>query len=144
MAFFNNIKKTVASGWSAGKANLEIEKLQAEQAKVFEFIGREIFDLWAEAKEGEAIELDSIDPFLEKILELATEIFEVTLKAPAVCECGGGMEGGQYFCPQCGKDRRAEVVDALAPPKDKCVCGAMIETDAMMCMECGRRVLAPG
>ena len=102
MAFFNDMK----SVYSMGKAQLEFEKLEAEVAKLYELIGREFADLWVEAEEGEDIDFGSIVPYMERIGELGEEMLEISLKFPAVCECGGRMEGGQYFCPQCGKDRR--------------------------------------
>ncbi len=149
---FNNIKEQtgnvsgllkdgVSDKTSVSGQQKKIKQLIAEKAKMYEFIGMEVFDLYLADK----MNLETIEPFCNKIETLNTEIEKLEIEIAInsnICECGAKLQKGAKFCPACGKSTAKE--DRLqAKPADviECVCGAVVEPDSQMCMECGRRIV---
>ena len=143
----------------------KMKPLVAERAKMYEFIGMEVYDLHKAGK----INLSEIEPFCRKIDELNVELSKLE-PAPAqvsgiACDCGATVQEGAKFCMACGKAVEAsdktvctcgasivqgakfcakcgKAVDICLSQSAQiveCVCGAVIEPGSLMCMECGRR-----
>ena len=143
----------------------KMKPLIAEKAKMYEFIGMEVFDMYVAGE----MNLEKIEPFCQKIETLNIEIRKLESEiTPKACECGEKLKKGSKFCSSCGKSIVVEkicecgekfkeglkfctscgkkVVVNLIPQAQiatvECVCGAELESGTLMCMECGRRVAA--
>lgn len=114
-----------------------LEEKMNEKAKIFGFIGMEVYDLSKEEK----IEIEQIKSYLEKMDAINAEIEELEAKKEElekknvgkhVCSCGYKLKPNDRFCPNCG-----EVVE-----KDTvlCSCGTELSREAKFCATCGRRV----
>ena len=137
-----NIPDAAPDAASVNSKKPKMKQLVVEKAKMYEFIGMEVFDLQSAGK----INIEEIEPFCKKIGELNAEIAvleaEAALKATIICECGKVVLGGAKFCSACGKSRDIPIPQSQTENVAECVCGAVLEADALMCMECGRRVIA--
>lgn len=118
----------------AVKKNLE-ERMN-EKAKIYGFIGMEVYDLSKEKK----IEIVQIKAYLDKMDALNSEIeglekqkeeLEKKSAGKNICSCGYKLKPQDRFCPNCG-----EVVarDTLI-----CSCGAELAKDVKFCSVCGKR-----
>lgn len=115
----------------------ELEEKMNEKAKVYGFIGMEVYDL---SKEGK-IEIPQIKNYFDKmdeinllIEDLENRIKEQEIKNAGknVCSCGYKLKANDRFCPNCG-----EIV-----PRNTvlCFCGTELEKDAKFCRTCGKRM----
>jgi len=119
----------------------KLKSLEAEKAKMYEFIGMEVFVLY---RTGE-VSIDVIAPFCEKLQAIKAEIDHVETeitKSVRNCECGAKLQKGAKFCSGCGKNVEIEqpLPQAEAKPVIECVCGSEIKNETLMCMECGRKI----
>jgi len=118
----------------------KMKPLIAEKAKMYEFIGMEVFDLYVAGK----MNLSEIEPFCKKIETLNVEITKLEAEIAQtsnICECGEKLQKEAKFCPSCGKNTAVtSMPQAQATNTVECVCGAAVEQSSLMCMECGRRV----
>jgi len=158
--FLNNVKKHTINATdkikdgiteTASKTGIydvnkqKMKSLIAEKAKMYEFIGMEIFDLYEAGK----VEISSIEPFCKKIIGLNAELAlleNATIQNEHLCECGAKLHEEMKFCAVCGK--KVSAFDPIKPSVTEtpvieytqCVCGAEVEVGSPMCMECGRRI----
>jgi len=119
----------------------KLRSLEIEKAKMYEFIGMEVFDLHCSGK----VNIDGITPFCDKLQMINKEIDQLEseiAKSDKNCECGTKIQKGVNFCSGCGKKVMIEqsVVQIETVSVLTCVCGSVIENEAVMCMDCGRRV----
>lgn len=128
-------KSTSQIGVNLKALKKELEELMNAKAKVYGFIGMEVYDLSKENKiDVPQIKnyLDNMDKINQSIDELEKEIKEKEAKnmGKNVCSCGYKLKPQDRFCPNCG-----EVV-----PRDTviCTCGAELKKDAKFCNSCGR------
>ncbi len=113
-----------------------LEERMNEKAKIYGFIGMEVYDLSKENK----IEIVQIKSYLDKMDALNSEIEELENQKKElekknagknVCSCGYKLKPQDRFCPNCG-----EVVlrDTII-----CTCGAELAKGAKFCNVCGKR-----
>ena len=125
------------NGTSLKAMKKELEDKMNEKAKVYGFIGMEVYDLSKENK----IEIPEINSYFEKmdeinqaIVELEKNIKEQEIKnmGKNVCACGYKLKAQDRFCPNCGE----------AVPRDTilCTCGEEIKKDSKFCRTCGKSV----
>lgn len=113
----------------------ELEEKMNEKAKIYGFIGMEVYDLSKENKiEVPQIKsyLDKMDEINQSIKDLEKQIKEKEAKNAGknVCSCGYKLKPQDRFCPNCG-----EVV-----PRDTviCICGTELDKNAKFCNSCGK------
>ncbi|MCM1156715.1 MAG: zinc ribbon domain-containing protein [Roseburia sp.] len=115
----------------------ELEEKRNETAKIYGFIGMEVYDL---SKAGK-IEIAQINNYLEKMDALNQEIAELEKKKEElevknagknVCTCGYKLKPQDRFCPNCG--------EVIARAATVCVCGAKLKKNMKFCNVCGRSV----
>lgn len=128
-------KATPSNGENLKTMKKELEDLKNAKAKVYGFIGMEIYDLSRENK----IEIPQIQNYLENMdkinqsieeMEKAIKEREAKNAGKNVCACGYKLKPQDRFCPNCG-----EVV-----PRDTviCSCGAELDKNARFCHSCGK------
>ncbi len=114
----------------------ELEELMNAKAKIYGFIGMEVYDLSKENK----IEIAQIKTYLDNMevlngeieeLEKQKEELEKKSAGKNICSCGYKLKPQDRFCPNCG-----EVVsrDTII-----CTCGAELAKGAKFCSVCGKR-----
>lgn len=135
------LKEGVSEMASASVHHKKLKQLITEKAKMHEFIGMEVFDLYL----ANTMNMEAVEPFCNKIEALNTEIEELELEISMnsnMCECGAKLQKGVKFCPSCGKSTAKEDrLQSKVQDTTECVCGAVIELGSQMCMECGRRIV---
>ena len=118
----------------AVKKNLE-ERMN-EKAKIYGFIGMEVYDLSKEKK----IEIVQIKAYLDKMDALNSEIeglekqkeeLEKKSAGKNICSCGYKLKPQDRFCPNCG--------EGIARDTLICSCGAELAKDVKFCNVCGKR-----
>lgn len=126
---------------SEGNVNIkslkkELEEHMNEKAKIYGFIGMEVYDLATEEK----IDFPQIKNYIDKMNQLNQTINELEQKIKEqemknlgknVCpSCGYKLKSQDRFCPNCG-----EVI-----PRNTilCTCGTELEKDAKFCSSCGK------
>lgn len=123
-------------GLSLKAVKKSLEERMNEKAKIYGFIGMEVYDLSKEKK----IEIVQIKAYLDKMDALNSEIeglekqkeeLEKKSVGKNICSCGYKLKPQDRFCPNCG-----EVVarDTLI-----CSCGAELTKDVKFCSVCGKR-----
>lgn len=135
-----NIQHVSSKNGSEGNVNIkslkkELEEYMNEKAKIYGFLGMEVYDLVTEQK----IELPQIKNYIEKMDELNQTIDELEKKIKEqeiknlgknVCACGYKLKSQDRFCPNCGE---------LVPRSTiLCTCGTELEKDAKFCRSCGK------
>lgn len=129
-------KVQTEAGLNLKTVKKNLEERMNEKAKIYGFIGMEVYDLSKENK----IEIVQIKTYLDKMDELNNEIEELEKQKEElekksngknICSCGYKLKPQDRFCPNCG-----EVVarDTLI-----CICGAELAKDAKFCSVCGKR-----
>ena len=129
-------KVQTETGLNLKTVKKNLEERMNEKAKIYGFIGMEVYDL---SKENE-IEIVQIKTYLDKMDALNSEIEELEKQKEElekkstgknICSCGYKLKPQDRFCPNCG-----EVVarDTLI-----CTCGAELAKDAKFCSVCGKR-----
>lgn len=111
----------------------QMNMLVKEKAKMYEFIGMEIYDLY----KNENLEIPQIEAFYKKLDGLEGEIKKLDnmreekkkKKKTIVCECGTSTTDDQKFCPGCGKKLLKEMII--------CNCGNEISEEIKFCPNCG-------
>ncbi len=132
-------KASVENGMNLKTMRKELEEKMNEKAKIYGFIGMEIYDLSKENK----VEIPQIKNYLDKMNEinLAIENIEKQIKekeaknaGKRICACGCKLKPQDRFCPNCG-----EVV-----PRDTviCSCGAELNKNSRFCNSCGKSMEA--
>lgn len=130
-----------ASPKQAGTMNLktmkkEIDEKRGEQAKIYGFIGMEVYDL---AKDNK-IDIPQIKSYLEKMDELNNEIHNLEAKIKEqerrntgknICSCGYKLKPNNKFCPNCGEPVPGIII---------CSCGALLDRNTKFCSSCGKKV----
>lgn len=128
-------KSSSESGMNLKTMKKELEEKMNEKAKIYGFIGMEIYDLSKENK----IEIPQIQNYLENMdkinqsieeMEKAIKEREAKNAGKNVCACGYKLKPQDRFCPNCG-----EIV-----PRDTvlCSCGAELNKNAKFCHSCGK------
>lgn len=129
-------KVQTEDGLSLKAVKKNLEERMNEKAKIYGFIGMEVYDLSKEKK----IEIVQIKAYLDKMDALNSEIeglekqkeeLEKKSAGKNICSCGYKLKPQDRFCPNCG-----EVVarDTLI-----CSCGAELAKDVKFCSVCGKR-----
>lgn len=129
-------KVQTEDGLSLKAVKKNLEERMNEKAKIYGFIGMEVYDLSKEKK----IEIVQIKSYLDKMDTLNSEIEELEKQKEElekksagknICSCGYKLKAQDRFCPNCG-----EVVarDTLI-----CSCGAELAKDVKFCSVCGKR-----
>lgn len=128
-------KSSVSSGENLKTMKKELEDLINSKAKIYGFIGMEVYDLYKENKiEIPQVKnyLDNMDTINQSIEEMKNEIKEREAKnvGKNICSCGYKLKPQDRFCPNCG-----EMV-----PRDTviCSCGTELSKDAKFCHSCGK------
>lgn len=141
MALNINIPK-IKNPFSAGSSGNDyknykklLDEKNQERAKVYGFIGMDVYDLYKQGK----VSIAELDVHFEKMEALEKEIEELTVekqrqemqtKGSSVCSCGQPLTAENLFCPSCGK------------PVDNgmivCSCGKTVKSDMQFCSFCGR------
>ncbi|MBQ2901890.1 MAG: zinc ribbon domain-containing protein [Agathobacter sp.] len=148
----------------------ELEEKNQERAKIFGYIGMEIYDLYKQGK----VSISELDLYFENMENLEKEIEELEkqkneleeqTKKTLTCSCGATLSPRDRFCGKCGKPvesknnicecgRKIEEGLAFCPncgksivgvPREitkykECICGAKVPEGQFMCMECGRAI----
>lgn len=152
---FTDVAKTVSektkSGVETGKLNLEVKAKKDEISKLFEKLGKSLYDNRDIVPEMEEIVL-KIDALKEEIAKLSEQIDKINnvRRCPS---CGKAQTRDGRFCANCGaampEDPVEEpVVEESAPAEEKqpCVCpdcGAEVEGEAKFCTVCGKNLEEP-
>lgn len=136
-----NMQHVSLKNTSEGNVNIkalkkELEEYMNEKAKIYGFIGMEVYDLAIEQK----IDFPQIKNYIDKMNQLNQTIDELEKKIKEqeaknagknVCpSCGCKLKPQDRFCPNCG-----EVI-----PRNTvlCTCGTELEKDAKFCSSCGK------
>lgn len=130
-------KSVTEKGVNLKTMKKELEERMNEKAKIYGFIGMEIYDL----SKNNKIEIPQIKSYLDKMDELnkVTEELENQIKEEKmknmgkdICVCGYKLKAQDRFCPNCG-----EVV-----PRDTiiCTCGTELDKNTKFCNTCGKKV----
>ena len=148
----------------------ELEEKRNETAKVYGFIGMEVYDLSKENK----IEIAQMKHYLDKLDALNQEIEELEKQradleaknaGKNICACGYKLKPQDHFCPNCGEviatvcvcgaklkknmkfchvcGRSVEEIqkaEEAEKPMRECICGAKVPQGQFMCFECGRKI----
>lgn len=128
-------KNSAENGTNLKTMKKELEAKMNEKAKIYGFIGMEIYDLSKENK----IEIPQIKSYLDKmdeinqtVADLEKQIKEKEAKNAGknVCACGYKLKPQDRFCPNCGE----------SVPRDTviCSCGAELDKNARFCNSCGK------
>lgn len=128
-------KASASNGENLKSMKKELEDLMSAKAKVYGFIGMEVYDLSKENKiEIPQIKsyLDNMDKLNQSIQEMEKAIKEREARNAGknVCACGYKLKPQDRFCPNCG-----EVV-----PRDTviCSCGTELNKNVKFCPHCGK------
>lgn len=114
-----------------------LEEKMNEKAKIYGFIGMEVYDLSKDKK----IEIVQIKAYLDKMDALNHEIEELEKQREEaerkrigknMCICGCKLKPQDRFCPNCG--------EVVAKDTVICTCGAELSKDAKFCSVCGKRM----
>lgn len=128
-------KVQTEKGPSLKAVRKSLEDKMNEKAKVYGFIGMEVYDLSKENK----IEIAQIKTYLDKMDEINREIEELEQQKEElerksagknVCACGCKLKPQDRFCPNCGE---VVVRDTLI-----CTCGTELSKNAKFCSVCGK------
>lgn len=136
------IPENIMQNQTEGGLNLKtikklLEEKLNEKAKVYGFIGMEVYDLSKENK----IEIEQIKTYLEKMDALNSEINELEKQKEElekksagknICSCGYKLKPQDRFCPNCG--------EAVARDTIICTCGTELSKDVKFCSVCGKRM----
>ncbi len=115
----------------------ELEERMNEKAKIYGFIGMEVYDL---SKEGK-IEVPQISSYLQKMDELNVMIEdmekeikeqEIRNQGKNICSCGYKLKAQDRFCPNCGEMVSRDTII--------CTCGAELSKNSKFCNVCGKKV----
>ena len=118
-----------------------LEEKMNEKAKVFGFIGMEVYDRLSKEHKLEITQiknyLDKIDLLNQEIqvLENQKEKLEIKNTGKNICTCGYKLKSQDRFCPNCG-----EVISKMPAV---CACGAKLQKGTRFCGSCGRNVEEP-
>lgn len=113
----------------------QIKALVNEKAKVYEFIGMEVHEMYQE----NGIEVLRLEPFLEKLNTIENELTKLNQKKEdkqknkklTTCECGQKIDEETKFCPGCGKKVNVEPL--------VCHCGTELGDHSSFCPNCGSK-----
>lgn len=137
------VKIADAAGNSSNKSqniktiNKSLEEKMNEKAKIYGFIGMEVYDLSKENK----IEIEQIKNYLDKMDTLNQEIAELEKRKTEleaknagknICTCGYKLKPQDRFCPNCG--------EVISKAVTVCTCGAKIDKNMKFCRVCGKSV----
>lgn len=112
------------------------DEKRSEQAKIYGFIGMEVYDLVKEKK----IEIPQIQNYFKQMDALSQEILDLEEKIKEqeirnlgknVCACGYKLKADDRFCPNCGEPVPGIVV---------CSCGLCLDKDTKFCSSCGKKM----
>lgn len=128
-------KSVPENGMNLKTMKKKLEEKMNEKAKIYGFIGMEIYDLSKENK----VEIPQIKSYLDKMDEInhTIEDLEKHIKeretqnvGKNICACGYKLKPQDRFCPNCG-----EIV-----PRDTviCSCGSELNKNAKFCHSCGK------
>ena len=151
-------KDTGNKGQSIKAINKALEEKMNDKAKIYGFIGMEVYDLSKE-KQIEIVQiknyLDQMDALKNAGKNICTcgyklkpqdrfcpNCGEVISREITVCVCGAKIDKNMKFCRTCGKSIE-EIQKAFEPAQPKmreCICGAKIPEGQFMCFECGRKI----
>lgn len=115
----------------------ELEEKRNEKAKIYGFIGMEVYDLSKENK----IEIAQIKNYLDKMdalnrsiedLEKQKTELETKNAGKNICTCGYKLKPQDHFCPNCG--------EVILRAVTVCVCGAKLKKNAKFCNVCGKSI----
>lgn len=129
-------KVQTEAGLNLKTVKKNLEERMNEKAKIYGFIGMEVYDLSKENK----IEVVQIKTYLDKMDALNGEIEELEKQKEAlekrnagknVCSCGCKLKPQDRFCPNCG--------EVVARDTIICTCGTELAKDAKFCSVCGKR-----
>lgn len=129
-------KVQTENGLNLKTVKKNLEERMNEKAKIYGFIGMEVYDLSRENK----IEIAQIQTYLDKMDALNSEIAELEKQKAElekrsagknVCSCGYKLKPQDRFCPNCG--------EVVARDTIICTCGAELSKDAKFCSVCGKR-----
>ena len=130
-------KDTGNKGQSIKAINKALEEKMNDKAKIYCFIGMEVYDLSKE-KQIEIVQiknyLDQMDALNQEIEELEKEKAELEVKNAGknICTCGYKLKPQDRFCPNCGEVISREIT--------VCVCGAKIDKNMKFCRTCGKSI----
>lgn len=114
-----------------------LEEKMNHKAKIYGFIGMEVYDLSKE-KQIEIVQiknyLDQMDALNQEIEELEKEKAELEVKNAGknICTCGYKLKPQDRFCPNCG--------EVISKDITVCVCGAKIDKNTKFCRTCGKSI----
>lgn len=129
-------KVQTEDGLSLKAVKKNLEERMNEKAKIYGFIGMEVYDLSKEKK----IEIVQIQAYLDKMDALNSEIeglekqkeeLEKKSAGKNICSCGYKLKTQDRFCPNCG--------EVVARDTIICSCGAELAKDVKFCSVCGKR-----
>ncbi|MBD5516106.1 MAG: zinc ribbon domain-containing protein [Lachnospiraceae bacterium] len=129
-------KVQTEDGLSLKAVKKNLEERMNEKAKIYGFIGMEVYDLSKEKK----IEIVQIKAYLDKMDALNSEIeglekqkeeLEKKSAGKNICSCGYKLKPQDRFCPNCG--------EVVARDMLICSCGAELAKDVKFCSVCGKR-----
>lgn len=115
----------------------DLESKMNEKAKIYGFIGMEVYDLQKENK----IDIPQIKGYLDKMDKINLEIEEMEKKireqeaknaGKNICSCGYKLKPQDKFCPNCGEVVRSDVI--------VCSCGVELEKGSKFCRSCGKSI----
>lgn len=124
-------------GQSIKSINKTLEEKMNDKAKIYGFIGMEVYDLSKE-KQIEIVQiknyLDQMDALNQEIEELEKEKAELEVKNAGknICTCGYKLKPQDRFCPNCG--------EVISRDITVCVCGAKIDKNTKFCRTCGKSI----
>lgn len=124
-------------GQSIKSINKALEEKMNDKAKIYGFIGMEVYDLSKE-KQIEIVQiknyLDQMDALNQEIEELEKEKAELEVKNAGknICTCGYKLKPQDRFCPNCG--------EVISRDITVCVCGAKIDKNTKFCRTCGKSI----
>ena len=121
--------------------NRALEERKNEKAKIFGFIGMEVYDRFSRDHTLEIAQiqnyLDKMDIINREIQELEHQKKELEVKNAGknICACGYKLKPQDRFCTNCG--------EVISKASLICVCGAKLNKGAKFCGACGRSVEEP-
>lgn len=130
-------KVQTESGLNLKTIKKNLETRMNEKAKIFGFIGMEVYDLSKENK----IEIAQIQTYLDKMDALNSEIEELEKQKEElekksagknVCSCGYKLKSQDRFCPNCG--------EVVSRNTIICTCGVELSKDVKFCSACGKQI----
>lgn len=118
--------------------NKSLEEKRNEKAKVFGYIGMEVYERLTKERK---LEITSIKVYIDKMDQINREIQELEkLKEQLeeknagknICVCGCKLKPQDRFCPNCGKTvPRTAII---------CTCGTELKKESKFCRVCGKSV----